>query len=122
MKEKGESHQAPSILVLMAALNEEEGIRLTLAELRYYLHGSVFLVVDGNSADKTVQAAKSQGANVFFQDGKGKGDAIASGFLRVNRDFDYVVLTDADYTYPTKYVSRMMVFCARAKIEVDSEN
>jgi dolichol-phosphate mannosyltransferase len=108
LRRKGKSGQAPSILVLVAALNEEEGIGLTLAEIRRYLPGSLFLVVDGNSTDRTVHAAKSQGAEVVYQKGKGKGDAIFCGLQNVNSDFDYVVFTDADYTYPAQCVPQMI--------------
>jgi dolichol-phosphate mannosyltransferase len=108
MWEKGERHRLPLTLVLMAALNEEEGISLTLAELKQHLGNSHFLVVDGHSWDRTVYVAKGLGADVLFQEGKGKGDAIACGLRNVNRDFDYVVLIDADYTYPAEYVPEMI--------------
>jgi glycosyltransferase involved in cell wall biosynthesis len=108
LREKGKSGHAPSVLVLVAALNEEEGTRLTLAELRRYLPDSVFLVVDGNSTDETARVAKSQGARVVFQKGKGKGDAILWGLHSVDSDFDYVVFIDADYTYPAEYIPQMI--------------
>lgn len=93
-----------SALVLMAALNEEEGIGLTIKEVKQYLTGLVkthYLVVDGKSQDKTVDVAKSLGADVVFQEGKGKGDAINYAIQYLNQnEIDYVVLTDADYTNP----------------------
>ena len=105
---KGKYKQSPSVLILVAALNEEEGIRRTLSELKHYLPDSKLLVVDGNSADGTVHAAKNQGADVLFQRGKGKGDAILYGLENVNYDFDYIIFTDADYTYPAEYIPRMI--------------
>ena len=108
LSDKGEGLRFPSTLVLVAALNEEEGISLTLAELRKYLTGSHLLVVDGHNRDQTVDIAKSQGADVLCQEDEGKGDAIAFGLRHVNRDFDYVVLTDADFTYPAEYVPYMI--------------
>ena len=57
----------------MAALNEEEGIGLTLKELKQCLTSLIkphFLVVDGNSKDRTVDVAKSLGADVVVQEGK----------------------------------------------------
>jgi dolichol-phosphate mannosyltransferase len=98
----------PSTLVLVAALNEEEGIRLTLEELRQYVAGSRFLVVDGNSRDQTVHIAKRFGADVLHQEGKGKGDAIGYALKHLDENFDYVVLTDGDYTYPAEYVPQMI--------------
>ena len=97
-----------STLVLMAALNEEKGIRPTLAELKKYLNDSQFMVIDGNSGDGTVHVAKSFGADVLYQNGQGKGNAIASGLQYLSADFDHVVLIDADFTYPAEYVPRMI--------------
>jgi glycosyltransferase involved in cell wall biosynthesis len=108
MQKKGDVYCLPSTLVLVAALNEEKGIGLTLAELKNYLGNAYFLVVDGNSRDGTVDAAKSFGADVLRQEGKGKGDAIACALKQVKGNFDYVVLTDADYTYPAGYVPYMI--------------
>jgi len=98
----------PSTLVLIAALNEEEGIGLTIAELKRYLHEPQFLVIDGNSNDGTVHVAKSLGADVIPQSGKGKGNAIGHAIKNVNEDFEYVILTDADYTYPAEFIPQMI--------------
>ena len=96
------------VLAIVAALDEEEGIGLTIAELRQYLDNLRVLVVDGNSRDRTVQVAKDLDADVIFQRGKGKGDAIAEALKYARSDFDYVVLTDADYTYPAAFLPRMI--------------
>ncbi|MFB3888905.1 MAG: glycosyltransferase family 2 protein [Candidatus Bathyarchaeia archaeon] len=99
---------APRVLVLIPAMNEEEGIRQTIEEAGKKLSYLSLLVVDGNSIDRTVQVAKDLGADVFCQTGRGKGAAIAEGLLHVPDDFDYVVLTDADFTYPIEYANEMM--------------
>ena len=99
---------APSVQVIIAAWNEEEGIGSTIAELQQYLHSPKFLVVDGWSTDRTVEMAKNAGADIAFQDGIGKGDAIAKALECTNLDTDYVVITDADYTYPAQYVPGMI--------------
>ena len=104
---KGEG-SFPSTLVLIAALDEEEGIGLTITELKQYLCNPQVLVVDGNSKDKTAHVAKSLGADVVYQEGKGKGDALGYAIKHVNEDVDYVVLTDADYTYPAEFVPQMI--------------
>jgi dolichol-phosphate mannosyltransferase len=97
-----------NVLAIIAALNEEEGVGLTIAELRQYLEKLWVMVVDGKSRDRTVEIAKNLDADVVFQEGKGKGDAIACAIRQVNADIDYVVLTDADYTYPAEYIPRMI--------------
>jgi len=95
------------LLAIVAALNEEEGIGPTLVELRQYLEDPRVLVVDGNSSDRTVEIAKNLGADVIFQEGQGKGAAIASALRHVDYDIDYVIFTDADYTYPAQYLHHM---------------
>jgi len=97
-----------SIMAIIAALNEEEGIGLTIQELRHYLDNARVLVVDGRSVDRTVEIAKDLDADVILQAGKGKGDALACAIRQVNCDLDYVVFTDADYTYPAEYVPKMI--------------
>jgi len=98
----------PSVLVIIAALNEEEGIKPTLAELMEVLEDPRYLVVDGNSVDRTVEFAKELGAEVLFQDGSGKGQAIAQAIRHINSDVKYVVFIDADFTYPAKCVPEMI--------------
>jgi glycosyltransferase involved in cell wall biosynthesis len=98
----------PSMQVVIAAWNEEEGIGLTIAELMDTLNCPRVLVVDGRSTDHTVEVAQRLGAEVLLQDGLGKGDAVAKGIANIDPLIDYVVLTDADYTYPAKYVPEMV--------------
>jgi len=94
--------------VIIAALNEEEGIGLTLAEISRKIVPSQVLVVDGHSVDRTVEIAKDLGAHILFQDGIGKGDAIAKAVRHIGSDVDYVVVTDADFTYPAEHIPEMI--------------
>jgi dolichol-phosphate mannosyltransferase len=103
-----EASVAPSVQILIAALNEEKGIESTLTELKKHLAPAKVLVVDGRSVDRTVEVAKEFGAEVLFQDGKGKGDAFAKGIRNIDSEVDYVVVTDADYTYPAESIPRMI--------------
>lgn len=104
----GENTSFPSVLVIIAALNEEKGIARSLAELKVVLDGPRYLVVDGNSIDRTVEFAKEMGAEILFQKGSGKGGAIAQAIKSVSSDVNYVLFTDADFTYPTKCVPEMI--------------
>ena len=107
--EKVEKNPTPSsVLAIIATLNEEPGIGPTLAELREFLADGKFLVVDGNSVDGTVEVAKEMGAEVLFQPGSGKGNAIAYAIQHVDSDVKYVVFIDADYTYPAEYLTEMV--------------
>ncbi len=106
--QKGEDEGTPSTQVVIAALNEEEGIGLTIAEIKEYLEGAKILVVDGNSVDKTVELAKNLGAEIVFQDGRGKGDAVAKAINLIDPKADYVIITDADFTYPAEFIPEMI--------------
>ena len=97
-----------STQVVVAALNEEAGIGLTIAELKDNLDSSHILVVDGHSNDRTVEISKNLGVDIAFQDGVGKGNAIAKALRLTNPDAAYVVITDADFTYPAKHVPEMI--------------
>jgi len=106
---KVEKNGSPaSVLVIIAALNEEEGIGPSLAEVREVLEDPRYLVVDGNSVDRTVEVAKEMGAEVLFQEGSGKGWAIAQAIRLVDSDVKYVVFIDADFTYPAGYLPEMI--------------
>ena len=97
-----------STQLIVAALNEEHGIGPTLTEFIDNVDKSYILVVDGHSRDRTVEIAKNLGAEIAFQDGIGKGNAIAKALEQINWRVKYVVLTDADYTYPAEYVPEMV--------------
>jgi glycosyltransferase involved in cell wall biosynthesis len=96
------------VQVVIAALNEEPGIGRTIVEIQDCLGFPKFIVVDGNSRDRTVEIAKNLGAEIFCQDGVGKGDALSKGFEYLDPCVKYVVITDADFTYPAEYVPEMI--------------
>lgn len=97
-----------SISVVIATLNEEEGIGPTIDEMQKVLKNPYLIVVDGKSVDKTIEIAKNMGADVMLQEGKGKGDAMFQGFRNLSSKVPYIVFTDADYTYPAQYVPPMV--------------
>ena len=97
-----------SAQLIIAALNEEPGIGLTITEMKDALGEIPILVVDGKSNDRTTEIARQLGAKVLFQDGEGKGDALAKALKHINPNAEYIILTDADYTYPAEYVPTMI--------------
>jgi len=96
------------VTVVIAAINEEEGIGPTICELKTTLNEPNLVVVDGKSSDKTIEIAKDLGAEVLIQKGKGKGSAISQGLDQITEKTHYVIFTDADYTYPAKYIKEML--------------
>jgi dolichol-phosphate mannosyltransferase len=108
MREKGKENNQ-STLVIVAALDEEEGIGLTLAEVRKFLPNPLCLVVDGKSRDGTAKIAESMDAQVVVQKESGKGDAVATAIEHAKSlNVRYVVILDADYTYPAEYLPEMI--------------
>jgi glycosyltransferase involved in cell wall biosynthesis len=106
--EKQELKSMANTQVIIAALNEEEGIGLTITEMMDVLDNPQVIVVDGKSTDRTGEIAKNLGATVICQDGTGKGDALAKALESIEPQTEYVVLTDADFTYPAESVPKMI--------------
>ena len=105
--------ECSSTQLIVAALNEEHGIGPTLMEFLDYVQTPKVIVVDGHSRDRTVEIAKDLGVEIFFQEGVGKGNAIAKALKHIDLNVKYVVLTDADHTYPAEYVPRMIEILER---------
>jgi hypothetical protein len=82
------------VSVVVPAINEAANIGHVLAELPNNLHEVI--LVDGNSKDETVDAARHAypDIRVFTQNGRGKGDALRTGFAAVTGNV--VVMLDAD--------------------------
>jgi len=102
-----QKHQS-QLAVILAALNEEVGIGPTIQEIQGVLHNPYLIVVDGNSDDRTVEIARSFGADVFYQKSVGKGDAMVEGIKKLHFNNRYVAFTDADYTYPAEAIPKMV--------------
>jgi dolichol-phosphate mannosyltransferase len=94
--------------LVIAALNEALGIGLTIAEMKDVLGDVSVLVIDGRSTDRTAEIARNLGAKVLLQDGIGKGDALAKALEHLDLSAEYIILTDADYTYPAQCVPTMI--------------
>ena len=104
----GLKQESTQILVVLATLNEEQGITPTIKELKNVLEDPEFLVIDGRSIDGTIECVKKLNVEIFEQMGKGKGDAIAQGIRFADFSGKYVVLVDADFTYPAEFIPAML--------------
>lgn len=122
------------VAIIIPALNEEESIADVIDNvLDVGLHNpnyNLFLeVIDGRSSDQTAEIAREKGANVIVQKGKGKGVGIrqtidlcfpknvvdktlslACGNCNHIQDIsslldsDYIIMLDADGTYPPEHI------------------
>ena len=82
----------PSLTVVIPTLNEVETLPEIIAGVR--AHTDDILVVDGRSPDGTADVARSLGARVVYDHGRGKGEAIRTVIGHLDRDI--VVFIDAD--------------------------
>ncbi|WP_329278922.1 glycosyltransferase family 2 protein [Streptomyces sp. NBC_01451] len=90
------SHLAitPPVSVVIPAMNEAQNLPYVFKTLPDWIHEVV--LVDGNSTDDTVEVARDlwPGVKVVEQQGKGKGDALITGFEACTGDI--IVMVDAD--------------------------
>jgi glycosyltransferase involved in cell wall biosynthesis len=85
---------APPVSVVIPAMNEAENLPYVFKTLPDWIHEVV--LVDGNSTDDTVRVARElwPDVKVVEQRGKGKGDALITGFKACTGDI--IVMVDAD--------------------------
>ncbi|MFB4425595.1 glycosyltransferase family 2 protein [Streptomyces sp. QL37] len=85
---------APPVSVVIPAMNEAENLPHVFRTLPDWIHEVV--LVDGNSTDDTVRVARELRPDVVVvkQVGKGKGDALISGFAACTGEI--IVMVDAD--------------------------
>ncbi|MEU9284778.1 glycosyltransferase family 2 protein [Streptomyces sp. NPDC048275] len=85
---------APPVSVVIPAMNEAENLPYVFKTLPHWIHEVV--LVDGNSTDNTVEVARElwPEVKVVEQRGKGKGDALITGFEACTGDI--IVMVDAD--------------------------
>lgn len=98
--------------VVIPALNEEQGIAQTIAELQAVFveqgyDSPEIVVVDDGSTDATAAEAKRLGARVVkHMSNLGYGKSLKDGIVEAG--FDTIVTTDADGTYPASELPKLL--------------
>lgn len=92
-----------TVTVVIPTLNEEDGIGPTLDTIDRAAFAAKgwtleFLVIDGDSKDRTREEAEKRGARVVIEPRRGYGRAYKRGFAEATGDV--LVTGDADGTYP----------------------
>ena len=97
--------------IVIPAFNEAPIIGKVLAELHDLMvqHGieAEIVVIDDGSTDATAQEALNAGARVIrHRSNRGYGASLKTGILAATHDL--VAITDADGTYPARYLPEML--------------
>lgn len=90
--------------VVVSALNEQE----TIGDVLHALQGMTddLIVVDGHSQDRTPEIARSYGARVLQDGGRGKGDAVRVGLGATRHPI--AVFIDADGSHEPGEIPRLI--------------
>ena len=98
-------HSKEDVTVVIPTLNEAEGIRKVIEEVKAEGYDSI-LVVDGYSSDQTPEIADTNGAVVVYQHGNGKAGGVRTAIERV--ETPYLLFMDGDHTYDPKDIWRLV--------------
>ena len=98
------SAEAPEISVVIPCLNEEEAVGAVVDQawegIRRSARDGEVIVVDNASTDRSAEVAAEHGAIVVREERPGYGSAYLAG-LAIARG-EYIVMGDADETYPIR--------------------
>jgi glycosyltransferase involved in cell wall biosynthesis len=95
-----------SIAVIIPCYNEAPTIAEVISHFKRTVPEADIYVFDNNSTDKTIEIAKSSGAEVIKEKRQGKGFVVQSMFNRI--DADIYIMVDADNTYDISRVNEMI--------------
>jgi glycosyltransferase involved in cell wall biosynthesis len=103
--------EPPQVTIVIPAFNEAQIIAKVLAELKaqldeHRIDGEI-IVVDDGSSDDTVRIAAKNGVRVLrHHSNRGYGAALKTGILSARHEI--VAITDADGTYPARFLPEML--------------
>lgn len=110
-----------TVSVIIPAFNEEGAVHGVVTELREIIsqHGLVpeIIVVDDGSKDATAKNAAAAGAKVLrHRSNRGYGASLKTGIAAAKSE--YIVITDADGTYPARYIPELLAKLENADMVV----
>ena len=92
------------IVCIIPTLNECHTVQEVIRKAKQHAHRVI--VVDGHSQDDTCTYAREEGAEILFQEGRGKGMALRTAFNRVESDI-YIII-DGDATYDAMEIGKLL--------------
>lgn len=117
-----QAEDAPSVSVVIAARNEAGHIRSLLERIPLMGRSTEVIFVEGNSTDDTYRVIEETiddfphlNCKLLKQPGKGKGDAVRTGFDAASGDI--LMILDADITVPPEDLPRFYDLIASRQAE-----
>ncbi|MDP6088445.1 MAG: glycosyltransferase family 2 protein, partial [Nitrospinota bacterium] len=101
------------VSIVIAAFNEEDGIARTIEDVRRTMsestHDYEIIIVDDGSEDKTAERTRQAGARLIQHDmNRGYGASLKTGIRAAKGD--WIVITDADGTYPNDRIPDLLKY------------
>jgi glycosyltransferase involved in cell wall biosynthesis len=121
--EPSDDQSIRQVSIIIPAFNEGAAVRETVAELYRIFEvtdiAAEIIVVDDGSKDNTAREAKAAGARVIqHRSNRGYGASLKTGIIAASSDI--IAITDADGTYPAKYLPEMLAELEHADMVVGS--
>jgi glycosyltransferase involved in cell wall biosynthesis len=96
--------------IIIPSFNEEKTIKGVISDIKQTMRKVKIkyeiIVVNDGSTDRTAAFASSSGARVISQPNRGYGATLKLGIK--NAKYEWVLITDADGTYPAKEIPHML--------------
>lgn len=99
------------VSIIIPAYNEEEGVGQQIIDIQQVMDRTgrnyEMIIVNDGSADRTLEEIQKHDVTVLdFQYNRGYGASLKAGISQAK--FDYVLITDADGTYPSSAIPELL--------------
>ena len=111
MREEVNNSDRPAVSIIIPAYNEQQGIAGQVEDVRQVMASNNFeheiIVINDGSEDNTAIEAEKAGARVYSHDqNRGYGASLKTGIQSTSNEF--IVIIDADGTYPSEYIPELV--------------
>jgi glycosyltransferase involved in cell wall biosynthesis len=118
-------HEQPPVTIVIPALNEAQIIIDVLTDLqtqlaRHGIDGEIIVVDDGSRDDTAAIAARSGVRVLRHHSNRGYGAALKTGILAARHEI--IAITDADGTYPARFLPEMLDLIEDVDMVVGARN